>query len=114
MEKEKEFYEFGCGPEEKAYRVTRSFFLNTRLGPPVSIPKGALVHLSVQTGTEAFFSNMVEPVDLSKTFEVVHPFRTVQDGEYLDLDRGDLISLSREEGLVLMRELKVREVSNET
>ena len=110
--------EYGVTPASgRMYEVERPFQLNICDGPPVVVEKGQKVFLDVRTGNEMFFSNRVTPCEIGEIFEVVVPFQIVRNGEYVYLEREDVIRLSREEAIALLREHKVKEKrggSNET
>jgi hypothetical protein len=108
------FHEFGIREQDgETWKVTHPFLLNTKLGPLASIPEGSLVHLAYKTGREAFLDGRVEPILLGEVFEVVRAFQTVKDGEWVDLAPGDVIKLTREEALHLLRQGKIKEKKGE-
>jgi hypothetical protein len=107
-----DFAEFGIFYEHgKMYRVEAPFFLKVNDGPLRSMPIGARVFLDAgSTGPDLFYANKVVPVELGDTFTVIQPFRMVgKDGEYVYLERGDVIKLGRDEAIPLLRELKIKE-----
>ena len=101
--------QFAAGPEDDLYRVERDFFLDTKLGPLVGVKKGDVVRLTKKAGVELFYGCKVRPLEISETFEVLHPIRVAVNGEWVDLDPGDVIRLEEQEGLDLLRRGDVKE-----
>jgi len=98
------------GEGGKLMVVIRPFFLNTKLGPPTPVQKGWLVRVDPKVGEQLFFAAKAEPVELSDTFEVIRSHITVdENGEWLSLEKGDILSLSREEAIPLLRQQKIKE-----
>lgn len=91
------------------WRVVRSFILQVEDGPSTIIGKGQLVRLSRHTGTMCFSTGKVVPWKLGEHFKVVHPFRIAKDGLWVDLERDDLLKLTFDEAVPLLREKKIVE-----
>lgn len=111
-EEEAMFAEYGVAWENtKLYRVENPFFLKVCDGPLKPVEVGTLVRLdSNRTGPYLFDGGKVAPVELGELFEVTQPYRTVGPGtEYVYLEKGDILKLSREEAIPLLRELKIKE-----
>ena len=113
---ESTIYQFGVTNDGRMYRAVQNFYLETTLGPPTIVKKGSRVLLNPRMATELFHSSKIEPLELGETFEVIRHFRTAQKGEWIDLVPGDIVKLSREECLPLLRANLIKErkeVSNE-
>ncbi len=109
-EEQETICELGVTPETGVpYEVTRPFYLKICDGPLVALKKGQRVFLELRTGKEMFFSRKVVPIELGKTFEVIVPFQVVKEGKYLYLDRGDIIKLTQEEAIPLLRKQEIKE-----
>lgn len=110
MDKEKEvIFECGSTESDEVYRLTQSFQLIIRAGPPVAIPVGALVRLRPDSARENF--HRLIPMNLKDPdqYEVVAKFRTVNaEGYWENFNVGDVLELTLEEALPLMRNFKVR------
>ncbi len=103
-------YQFGVTDSDGVpYLAVKDFYLQTLFGPLTLIRKGARVMLSPKTGKELFYSSKVEPETLSDVFEIIEPIRTVLNGEWLYAKKGDIVKLTREEALPLLREGKIEE-----
>jgi len=60
---------------------------------------------------EVFYGGKVTPVNLGETFQAIRPLRTVDgNGEWLDVERGDVLKLDRNEAIKLLRQGTVREL----
>jgi len=104
VKQQEPLYEFGVRYEEASpYVVEKSFYLSIRFGPPVPIPKGETVWVSKQTAEELFFSCKVAPLQLGEFFRVTRPFLDVQDGQWVNLKINDVLRLTREEAITLLR-----------
>ena len=111
--------EFGCREADgEVWIVTRAFMLNLVgvNGPWEAVQPGQRVRLFRKRGEEAFFAAKVEPEHLGDTFEVIAPFRVIKDRQWLHLERGDVVKMTRAEAVPLLRERKVKErkVADET
>jgi len=102
--------EFGIGPDQgRLYVVRRPFFLKTRIGPLESVKVNGLVRLEATTAEILFFAGKIEPSELAETFEVIHDFCSVENGEFVPLEKGDVLKLSRDEAIPLLRAQKIKE-----
>jgi hypothetical protein len=108
---EKEICEYGVVfDQSRQYIASRSFFLQTRNGPLTGIQPGNLVRLSDRTGHELFLAGKVVPIEVGAIFEVIQNFRTVDaSGDWLNVQRGDIIKLNSDEAFSLWREGKIQE-----
>ena len=107
---EQELVQFGVTLENsKLYRVEKDFLLDVRFGPLQPAKKGQVVRLSEKFGNELFFGNKISPLEISTVFEAVRGFRTIKDGEWLDVEIGDILKLERDEALKHLREGNVKE-----
>ena len=95
--------------QSRQFKAVRRFFLQTRNGPLTEIKPGDRLRLSDGTGHELFFASKVVPIEISEVFEVIRPFRMAQAGEWVDLQKGDIIKLEKEEAILFLREGKVKE-----
>ncbi len=91
------------------YRVERDFYLDVKLGPLVPVRKGQIVRLSRASAAELFYACKVSPVEIGQVFEALRDFRTVKEGEWLDVVQGDVLKLEKGEALPLLRSGMVRE-----
>ena len=105
-----EFVEFGVARETgEEYVAEHSFLLPISNGPMVSIPVGARVLVSRQTGEQLFYSRQARPVKLPEVFQVIRQFQKIgPDGEYLNLDVGDILRLTADEAVDLLRRGQVK------
>jgi hypothetical protein len=112
QEEKKEFYQFGQRPEDlKPWRSDRSFYLQTCYGPLTPIPVGCIVHLGKQMAQELFSLNKISPVWVGEKFRALRALRFVSDeGTWIDCRANDIIKLSREEAIPLLREGKIKEL----
>jgi len=94
------------------YRVERAFMMPVRFGPLQRVEPGMLVRLGERLGAEMFGCGRVSPVTLSEHFEVVCPIRFTKDGEWIDVVPGDVLKMTPEEALPLLRERKIKERRN--
>ena len=102
--------EFGIGPDQgRLYIVRRGFYLKTRIGPLESVKVSQLVRLEATTAEILFFAGKIEPSELAETFEVIHDFCSVENGEFVPLEKGDVLKLSRDEAIPLLRTQRVKE-----
>lgn len=102
--------EYGVGPESgRLYEVQRDFYLNVCDGPLVAVRKGQRVFLDHRTGNQMFFAKKVIPTEIGEIFEVLVPFQVVRDGKYLYLERGDIVKLTQEEAISLLRKQEIKE-----
>lgn len=94
----------------RLYEVERPFWLNVKDGPLEAVKKGDIVMLGQRTGQEMFLANKVCPIELGEIFEALADFRTINsNGEWLEVKRGDILKLSRDEALTLLRRREVKE-----
>jgi len=56
-----------------------------------------------------FFAKKVIPTEIGEIFEVLVPFQVVRDGKYLYLERGDIVKLTQEEAISLLRKQEIKE-----
>ena len=110
MDEKQTIIELGSKDTDLLYEVKKSFYLKTCYGPNVSVPVGSLVRLKEEMGTMMFYSGKAAPVVLGEIFIATQEFRWVlPDGTWAYVNIGDKIKLTREEGLTLLREKKIKE-----
>ncbi|SPQ02054.1 hypothetical protein NBG4_890012 [Candidatus Sulfobium mesophilum] len=100
------FCEVGADPGSLPFKVNRPFFLITKAGPPVVVPKGALVRLTDMTKLELFPCGKVTPSFLKDNdiFKVVRGFRRIDEqGLWQNLAVGTRVRLSASEAEDLLR-----------
>jgi hypothetical protein len=103
----------GEAPSGGVWRVMRSFYLKIKNGPLCPLTPGVLAELSKETANLNFYIGRIEPLDISREFEVTRKFRTVINGLYCNLRPGDRIELERGEALDLMRKGVVEGIYSE-
>jgi len=110
---DQEIMEFGQTEEtSQVYRVIKSFWMPVCFGPLQEVRPGMTVRLGERLGAEMFGCGRVSPVTLSEYFEVIYPIRFVEDGAWVDLAPGDVVKMTPEEALPLLRERKIKERRN--
>jgi hypothetical protein len=103
-------FEFGISHDEgRSFIVTRAFMMKVLDGPLVRAEAGEVVFLSPELGNELFFSGKVIPCELGEHYEAVKDFQVVQGGEYFRVKKGDVVKLSRDEAISLLRSGDVKE-----
>jgi hypothetical protein len=111
-ENEEIFCECGSSEGDEVWKVTQSFQLITKAGPPVVMPVGSLVRLRPETAREVFPFRAL-PVNLTDPgrYECIEDFRTTNaDGCWELIKVGDILELTLAEALPLMRGFKVKPI----
>jgi hypothetical protein len=91
-----DFAQLGSVDRDEIFLTTRAFWLQTKLGPLEVVSIGSRVRVSSKTARELFQASKIEPIEIPKMFEVVHPFvSTNGGGEWLEVEIGDTVQLER-------------------
>jgi hypothetical protein len=111
-----EFMELGVSRETgEEFLAEGSFLLPVKPNAPMtSIPIGAKLILSRETGQFLFYGGKARPLRMGEVFEVIRPVQKIgPDGTYINLDVGDIIKLDPHEAVELMRAGQVKERKEE-
>jgi len=108
--------EFACSPDDFIYRVLRPFYLEVEDGPGVPLRIGQLVRLRPRTA-ELFYAGKIEPyapdIPDRADYEALRAFTVAVNGQWMHVRPGDIISLSRDEALLLFRARKIKSTNGE-
>lgn len=105
------FEEYGSKPTDKVYEVLRSHTLQTvKRGPTVILPIGSHTRQRYETAIENFVVRRITPIDRPESLEcrAVDKFSYLQDGEYVDIFKDDILAVSWGEFVALFISNKVR------
>jgi hypothetical protein len=91
-------------------RVLRSFFLKVVDGPHQLAAAGMIVRLTKENALGLFYSNRIEPVGVLPVaeYEAIDNFRLVEDGKYVQIEKGDLLEFAWSEALPLLLKQQIK------
>jgi hypothetical protein len=108
--------ELGSREDDDLYRVTRGFYLSVKAGPPSPVMTGDIVRLTRATA-RMFFPAKILPVGLSDPgkYEVIRDFKMPdENGLWIELHTGDILELTFNEALSLMKNFQVKPIRGGT
>lgn len=110
---EADYQECGSVEGDEIWRVVKPYYAIIRSGPPAIIPVGATIRLRADSARENFSCQRVIPLNLEDPgkYEITEQFKTTdKDGYWVTLNIGDIVELSAEEALPLLRNFKIKRV----
>jgi hypothetical protein len=114
-EKNKIIEELGAQPSDELFMAVHGFFIYTALDSPLtSIQPGSTVRLSHETAATLFLDNKIIPESIPESAEYVSltSFNFENGGKIFWVEKFDKVKLNKEEAIVLMRDRKVRPLSD--
>jgi hypothetical protein len=118
-EEKKVIWELGISPQNggAVYKVLRPFAMKVCDGPLHDARESDSVGLSPETATELFFCGKIAPeLPVVGQYEVIRNFVVTIEGLFKRFQCGQVLELTDNEALPLLREKKIRilrEVKNE-
>ena len=103
--------ELGSSENDDFWKVTRGFYLSVKEGPLVSTMPGDVVRLTPATAKMNFSAQRILPVGLTDpaSYEVLHDFKAAdENGLWTEFHPGDILELSLEEGIDLMKRFLIK------
>jgi hypothetical protein len=110
MKEEEVFFECGSTSDDEIWKVTKSFQLIIKAGPPVPMPVGALVRLRPDSARELFPFHVL-PANLQDPgkYEAIEKFKVVDINGYWEfIGKGDVLELTLAEAIPLIRKFQVK------
>jgi hypothetical protein len=101
------------------FRVIRPFYLKTKSGPPEKVPPGQIIELADPVFiTEMFCTGKIEPsgnriIPESAEYSAVKSFQCILDGLYKEVRLLDILELSREEAIPLLKYRKIKPLDDQ-
>ena len=110
--------DLGSTEGDFVFRVIRPWTINVSENkPPVTLCKGDFVRLTSQAARENFSIRRILPVgdilDHPQNYECVWPFKLIQAGVYVNIERGDQLEMSWSEAYDLLLRKKIKPISYE-